>query len=293
MSAASIRPRFFGAVRGEALKVSRQLSFWLMLAGSLVLLAIITLAITSASNIQDQLKTDPTGWAYGARDVFGTIFQIGSGIFLLIVGSRLVAMEYSSGTIRIIYARGTGRLRLLLAKMLTLAIIGIFLLAGYVVVAGGTLALLVNAWTGGIAPLQHLPSQFWQDLGMWAVVQGMSMAIVILMAAAAAGIGRSLAFALAASLAFFPVDNFSVILEALGSRITKQDHPWLTISQYQLGPNLNIVLNLIEPGHHARAAFAAPLTPVDGTHALVVIGAFGLAFAVIAVVRAVRPDVLE
>jgi ABC-type transport system involved in multi-copper enzyme maturation permease subunit len=280
-------------VRGESLKVSRQLSFWLMLGGSFVLLAIITLAITSAPNIQDQLKTDPTSWAFGVRDVFGTIFQIGSGIFLLIVGSRLFAMEYSSGTIRIIYARGTGRLRLLLAKMLTLAIIGILLLAGYVVVAGGILALLVNAWTGSLAPLQHLPSQYWQDLGMWAVAQGMSIGIVILMAAAAAGIGRSLAFAMAASLAFFPVDNFSVILELLGSRITKQDHPWLTISQYQLGPNLNIVLNLIEPGHHARAAFAAPLTPVDGTHALAVIGAFGLAFAAIAILRAVRPDVLE
>jgi ABC-2 type transport system permease protein len=288
-----MRPRFFGTVRGEALKVSRQLSFWLMLAGAVVLLAIVTLAITSASNIQDQLKTDPTAWAYGARDIFGTIFQIGSGIFLLIVGSRLFAMEYSSGTIRIIYARGTGRLRLLLAKMLTLAIVGILLLAGYLVVAGGVLALLVNAWTGSLAPLQHLPSEFWQDLEMWASVQGMSIGIVILMAAAAAGIGRSLAFAMAASLAFFPVDNFSVILESLASRITKQDHPWLNISQYQLGPNLNIVLNLIEPGHHARGAFATPLVPVDATHALVVVGAFAVAFAAIAIVRTVRPDVLE
>jgi ABC-type transport system involved in multi-copper enzyme maturation permease subunit len=293
MSVAIRRPSFFGAVRGEALKVSRQLSFWLMLAGSVVLLAIITLAISSASNIQDQLKTNPTAFAYGARDVFGTVFQIGSGIFLLIVGSRLFAMEYSAGTIRIIYARGTGRLSLLLAKMFILAAIGVVLLAGYSVIAAGTLALLVNAWSGSIAPLQNLPSQFWQDLEMWALVQGMSMGVVILMAAAAAGIGRSLAFAMAASLAFFPVDNFTVILEALGSRITKQDHPWLNISQYQLGPNLNTVLNLIEPGHHARAAFATPLLPVDATHALLVIGIFALGFAVIAVVRTVRPDVLE
>jgi ABC-type transport system involved in multi-copper enzyme maturation permease subunit len=293
MSVAIRRPSFFGAVRGEALKVSRQLSFWLMLAGSIVLLAIITLAISSASNIQDQLKTNPTAFAYGARDVFGTVFQIGSGIFLLIVGSRLFAMEYSAGTIRIIYARGTGRLSLLLAKMFILAAIGVVLLAGYSVIAAGTLALLVNGWSGSIAPLQNLPSQFWQDLEMWALVQGMSMGIVILMAAAAAGIGRSLAFAMAASLAFFPVDNFTVILEALGSRITRQDHPWLNISQYQLGPNLNTVLNLIEPGHHARAAFATPLLPVDATHALLVIGIFALGFAVIAVVRTVRPDVLE
>jgi ABC-type transport system involved in multi-copper enzyme maturation permease subunit len=293
MSTVARRPRFFGTVRGEALKVSRQLSFWLMLAGALVLLAVITLAVTSAQNIQDQLKTDPTAFAYGARDVFGTVFQIGSGIFLLIIGSRLFAMEYSSGTIRIIYARGTGRVRLLLAKMLILAIVGAALLVGYLVISGAILAMLANAWTGSTAPLQHLPSEFWKDLQMWVLVQGMSMGIAILMAAAAAGIGRALAFAMAASLAFFPVDNFSVILEALGSRITKQDHPWLNISQYQLGPNLNTVLNLIEPGHHARAAFATPLTPVDATHALVVIGAFAVAFAAIAVVRAVRPDVLE
>jgi ABC-type transport system involved in multi-copper enzyme maturation permease subunit len=293
MSVLVRRPSFFGAVRGEALKIRRQLSFWLMLAGAVVLLVIMTLAVTSAQNIQDQLKTDPTGWAYGARDVFGTVFQIGSGIFLLIVGSRLFAMEYSSGTIRILYARGMGRLQLLLAKMLTLAVIGVLLLAGYAVIAGGILALLVNAWAGSLSPLQHLPGEFWQDMEMWVLVQGISMGVVILMAAAAAGIGRSLAFAMAASLAFFPVDNFSVILEELGSRITKQDHPWLNISQYQLGANLNNVLNLIEPGHHARAAFAIPLTPVDATHALVVIGAFALGFAVIAVVRTIRPDVLE
>ena len=293
MSTVARHPSFFGTVRGETLKVSRQLSFWLMLAGAFVLLAVITLAVASASSIQDQLKTNPTAFAYGARDVFGTVFQIGSGIFLLIVGSRLFAMEYSSGTIRIIYARGTGRLGLLLAKALTLAIIGAALLVGYMILAGALLAVLVNAWSGSLAPLQNLPAEFWADLRMWVVVQGMSIGIAILMAAAAAGLGRSLAFAMAASLAFFPVDNFTVILETLGSRITKQDHPWLNISQYQLGPNLNIVLNLIEPGHHARAAFAAPLLPVDGTHALVVIGAFALAFAVIAVVRTVRPDVLE
>ena len=291
--AARARPRFFGAVRGEAVKVSRQLSFWLMLGGALVLLAIITLAITSSPQIEDQLKSDPTGFAYSARDVLGTIFQIGSGIFLLIVGSRLFGMEYSSGTIRIIYARGVSRLSLLLAKMVTLAVIGILLLAGYLVIAGGFVSILVNAWTGGLAPIHNLPQQFWQDMAFWALVQGISMGIAILMAAAAAGIGRSLAFAMAASLAFFPVDNFSVGLLALGARITGHDHPWLDITKYELGPNLNVVLNLIEPGHHARAAFAPPLLPVDGTHALLVIGAFALAFAVIAVGRAIRPDVLE
>ncbi|MGH7762933.1 MAG: ABC transporter permease [Candidatus Dormibacteraceae bacterium] len=293
MSAATLRPRFFGTLSGEALKVSRQLSFWLMLAGASVMLAVIVLGVTSSDSIRKQLTTDPTGFFYSARDVLGTVFQIGSGIFLLIVGSRLFAMEYTSGTIRIIYARGTGRLRLLLAKMLTLAIIGVLLLAGYLLLTGTLIAILVDTWSGGLSPVQHLPTQFWQDLEYWALVQGMSMGIAVLLAAAASGLGRSLAFAMAASLAFFPVDNFATILLALGSRITRQDHPWLDITRYLLGPNLNAVLNLIEPGHHARAAFAVPLLPVDATHALVVIGVYALAFAVIAVGRTVRPDVLE
>src|SRR3982074_2074586 len=165
MSAAIRRPSFFGSVRGEALKISGQLSFWLMLAGSLVLLAVVMLAPPSASTIQALLKTNPTAFAYGARDIFGTVFQIGSGIFLLIVGSRLFAMEYSSGTIRIVYARGTGRLRLLLAKILILAFIGVVLLVGYSLLAGAALAVFVNAGSGSLAPLQHLPNEFWQDVG--------------------------------------------------------------------------------------------------------------------------------
>ncbi|HUZ87337.1 MAG TPA: ABC transporter permease [Candidatus Baltobacterales bacterium] len=293
MSTIARRPRFVGTLRGEALKVSRQLSFWLMLAGAAVLLAVIVLAVTSSDSIRSQVTADPASFFYSARDVFGTVYQIGSGIFLLIVGSRLFAMEYSSGTIRIIYARGTGRLRLLLAKMLTLAVIGFLLLVGYLIITGTLITILVNTWAGSLAPIQGLPSQFWQDMGYWVAVQGMSMGIAILLAAAATGIGRSLAFAMAASLAFFPVDNFLTILTALGARITRQDHPWLDISRYLLGPNLNVVLNLIEPGHHARAAFATPLLPVDGTHAVTVIGIFALGFAVIAVGRAVWPDVLE
>ena len=293
MTAVALRPRFFGAVGGEVRKVSRQLSFWLMLLGALVLLGVITLAVSGAEGLKSQLNSDPTGWAYNELEVFGTLFQIGSGIFLLIIGSRLIAMEYSSGTIRILYARGTGRLQLLLAKMLTLAIIGVALLAGFIVLAFAILAALVTSLHGNLDPVQSFSNAFWADFGRWALVQGISMGMAILMAAAAAGIGRSLAFAMAASLAFFPADNFTNILEQLAVRATGHQHPWMDISTYQLGANLNVLLNLLEPTHRARPAFASPLIPVDLTHCLVVVGVFALGFAVIAVARAVRPDVLE
>jgi ABC-2 type transport system permease protein len=287
------RPSFIGTVRGEAIKVSRQLSFWLMLAGAFVLLGITVVGITTAGNLQDTAKTDPSGFAIQMLNLYGTVFQIGSGILLLLVGSRLIAMEYSAGTIRIAYARGVGRLHLLLAKLVLLAIIGIVLLAGYLLVVGGIVAALYASWTGGLAGLDTLGAAFWQDFRYWLLVQGISMVVVILLAAAAAGLGRALAFAMAASLAFFPIDNFLVGIMALTARATRHDSPWQNVTEYLLGPNLNVVLNLIEPDHRAISALAPPLNTIDARHALIVIVVWAVVFAVIAVGRAVRPDVLE
>ena len=286
------RPSFFGAVRAEAIKVSHQLSFWLMIVGGFVLLGISLVAFSTIGSLPSTARTDPNTFIRQMFDVYGTIFQIGSGIVLLIVGSRLIAMEYSSGTIRIAYARGVGRLQLLLAKMVLLAIICIGLLVGYLVVVSAIVVALYATWTGGLAGLSP-NAALQQDFGYWLLVQGMSMGVVILLTAAVAGLGRSLAFAMAASLAFFPVDNFLVGIMALTARATGHDSPWRNITEYLLGPNLNVVLNAIEPDHLGRAAFAPPLNPVDGQHALLVIGAWALLFAVIAVGRAVRPDVLE
>jgi ABC-type transport system involved in multi-copper enzyme maturation permease subunit len=287
------RPSFFGAVRGEAIKVSRQLSFWIMLAGSLVLLGITVVGLNTSQNVPDTAKNNATVFALQMLSLYGTVFQIGSGILLLIVGSRLIAMEYSAGTVRIAYARGVGRLQLLLAKAVLLAFVGIVLLAGYMVVVGGIVAALYASYTGGLAGLDKLEPAFWEDLRYWLLVQGISMGVVILLAAAAAGLGRALAFAMAASLAFFPIDNFLVGIMALTARATKHDSPWRNITEYLLGPNLNVVLSQIEPNHFATSAFAPPLNPVDGRHALIVIGVWAALFLVIAVGRAVRPDVLE
>lgn len=293
MSVAVLRPRFGGAVRGEMLKLSRQLSLWLSLGGAALLLAVIVLAISGAENLKQTLLSDPTTWAYDKLETFGTVFQIGSGIFLLIFGSRLLGMEYSSGTIRVLYARGMGRLGLLAAKLFTLALLGLILMAGYLLLTGLILGLMIVALSGSLDPVHQISGAFWADLGRWGLVQGISMGMALLIAAAAAGIGRSLAFAMAAAMAYYPVDNFLTILELLGIRATGHTQPWTAISQYQMSTNLNVLLGLLEPSHRARPAFAAPLAAVDATHALVVVGAFALVFAVIAIVRTSRPDVLE
>ena len=287
------RPSFPGAVRGEGLKLSRQLSFWLVLGGSVLLLGVVVLAVSGASNLKPLLLANPTQWAYDKLQIFGLLFQIGAGIFLLLFGARLIGMEYSSGTIRIVYSRGVGRLSLLLAKMLALAVVGVGLFVGFAVVAGAILAVMITALSGNLDAVQKISSVFWADVERWALVQAISMGMAILLAAAVGALGRSLAFAIAAALSFYPVDNFLNILEVLGIRATGHDQPWTAISQYQLGTNLNVLLQLLEPGHQTRPAFAAPLAPVDATHALVVVGAWAALFAAIAVVRTVKPDVLE
>ena len=287
------RPSFFGIVRGEAIKISRQLSFWLMLVGGIVVLGITIVGINTAGNIQGMAKTSPGDFVRQMLDLYGTVYQVGSGILLLIVGSRLIAMEYSSGTIRIAYARGVGRLQLLLAKMASLILVAIALLVGYMVIVGAIVFALYGAWTGNVLTIDKIGSDLWQDLGYWLLVQGMSMGIAILLAAAAAGLGRSLAFAMAASLAFFPIDNFLVGIMALTARATRNQWPWTNITEYLLGPNLNVVLGLVEPDHRALGAFAPPLNTIDGRHALIVIGVWAVVFAFIAISRAVRPDVLE
>jgi ABC-type transport system involved in multi-copper enzyme maturation permease subunit len=294
MATAALRPRFIGSARAEVMKVLRQLVVWVMLGVGVVLLGVVVLGVSSANSLGTEVRQFPTSFLYDALDIYGTVFQIGSGIFILVIASRLFAMEYSAGTVRILYARGQGRLQLLLAKTAVLLLGGAVLLAGYALVAGAILVLTVQAnGADGVHWLTHLPGSAWQDLGRYAVVQGVSMGCCILIAAAAAALGRSLAFAMAASLALFPVDNFLTIILALAARATRHDHPWNDISAYLLGPNLNVLLKLWEPTHRARPAFAMPLVTVNLNHVLAVIGVFAAGFAVVAVVRTVRPDVLE
>src|ERR1700730_9444799 len=108
-----------------------------MLVAGALLFGFVSLAIFSTDQIRTSLKHAPDVTFYNFLDIFGTLFNTGSGIVLLISASRLFGMEYSSGTIRILLARGTGRLQLYLAKLAALALLGLCLLVGFSAVAFG------------------------------------------------------------------------------------------------------------------------------------------------------------
>jgi ABC-2 type transport system permease protein len=286
------RPSFPGSVGSEGLKLARQGMLWAMLGLALLFFAMLTAALLQAGNVKATLEHDAATFLFNLYDVYGTIFDTGSGIFLLIVTARLVGMEYSGGTIRVLLARGAGRLRLLLAKLTALGLLGALLLAGFLALVSAAIYGVVVAWEGSFSRITSLPGIAWTDLCIVVLIMLTSMAVCILIGTAAATLGRSLAFGIGAALAFFPIDNFGTALLRVLNLLTGW-HFWLDASAYLLGPNLNALPVLMEKDHTAHAAFATPLVAVDATHAWLVIAAWSLGLIALTVGLTWRRDVLQ
>jgi ABC-2 type transport system permease protein len=292
VSAKTLRPSFFGAVRGELLKVTRQRSLWVMLVAGALLFGFVSLAIFSTDNIRTGLKSAPLVTYYNFLDVFGTLFNTGSGIVLLITASRLFGMEFTSGTIRILLARGTGRLQLYFAKLAALALLGVILLAGFLAVVFGMIYAFAISVTGSFSSLTTLPAIAYTDLEVTVLVGLISIGVSILLGSTAAILGRSLSFGIAAAMAFFPADNFGTIILGLMARITHID-TWNKVTAYLLGPNLNLLASKLEPGRQVRPAFATPNVAVSSEHVWIVVGVYTAVFLVASIVLLLRRDVLE
>ena len=285
-------PSFVGAVRSELLKIRRQALTWVVLAGFGVVCAITLGSVISSDQLRKLLARDPGSFYFNYLAGILTLFTAMSGVFLLIVSSRLVSLEYGSGTIRMVLARGTGRLQLLGAQLVALAVSGLLVLAGFIAVCAGTLYAIVVAWQGSFTPITSLPQVAWTDTWINVLVALVSMAVCILLGTTAAVVGRSVAFGVGAALAFFPADNFGTVVMALANRLTKQD-AWLQVTQYFLGPTLNQLPASLQTDHTVGATFATPLVRVDATHCWIVIGVYAFVFMAASVMLTWRRDVLH
>jgi ABC-type transport system involved in multi-copper enzyme maturation permease subunit len=279
-------------VGAEALKIRRQGMLWAMLGVAVLFFLVVTGAFSQAGNFRQTLEKDPTMFFSNQYEIFATLFDTGSGIFLLILSARLVGMEYSAGTIRVLLARGAGRLRLLLAKLTALALVGLALLVGFLALTLGFLSLLVLSWEGSLTRLTSLPPAMRADLGIVLLIALVSVAVSILIGTTAAVVGRSLAFAIGAALILFPADNFAVVVMRLLYFLTGW-HFWLDATTFLLGPSLNVLPIVMESDHLARAAFAVPLVTVSAAHAWLVVGAWAVALAATATALTWRRDVLQ
>jgi ABC-type transport system involved in multi-copper enzyme maturation permease subunit len=263
-----------------------------MLAGFAALIAIVLVSFIATGNTRNSLATHPTTFYMTYLGAVEKLFTIAGGAVLLVAGSRLVSMEYGSGTIRIVLARGTSRLGLLAAQWTALALVGLALLATFVLITATALYAVVTAWHGDFSPITSLPSVAWRDTWLNVLVALVSIGVCILLGTGAAALGRSVAFGVGVAIAFFPTDNFGVVVLGLLTRITHFTF-WNEATQWLLGPNLNQLPISLQPEFSIEAAFATPLVAVSTAHVWAVIGTYSLVFFAVAVLLTWRRDVLN
>jgi ABC-type transport system involved in multi-copper enzyme maturation permease subunit len=289
------RPSFVGIVGGELLKIRRQWSTWLLalvVAGFLSLQYLVFLLL---SNTKERYSGRPDGFRYLVVGVDATMLKVFGGALLIIVTARLIGMEYSSGTIRVLLSRGVGRLQLLLGKLTAVTLVALALSVAGVAYSFLLKVILLAVKFGSLDILTKAPATFWQDSGVLYLTVLISFGTAILLAAAVAVLGRSLAFGLTAGIVWFPAENFAALFLFAASRLTGSNF-WSLVSGDLLGPNLNVMALSVLPLRAAAVGsvtFTTPFVPVTGGHTLLVTAIWAAIFFVVAVVLTWRRDVKE
>ena len=304
---ATARASFVGLLRGELRKLAHLRTAWVLAGLYVVFMVGGQLVLVSGPNDARQLRADPVGAFYNVMEGDLSLVRIFTGIILLVLAAHVIGLEYQYGTIRILLGRGVGRLQLLGAKMLALALVGLLVALVGVVIELIFAWALATALAGGTRPLRALTAAYWTDVCFYLLCVLISMGATLLLGVAASVVGRSLAFGLAVGLSWFAVDNLLLIPLELMARFTHSDF-WLHVSGFLLGPLLNRLPDYVAPprqivvaGPRGLQTLAVPVdgfgpTPfvhVSGTQALLVIAAYAAIFAVVAVALTWRRDVRE
>lgn len=294
------RPSFFGMVRGEFLKLSRMWLVWaslLVLGGFLFLPLLITLV--SPGRIAAYANAPAAAQLHLLYSELGTdafILRFFSAPVVIILTARLLGMEYSGGTIRLILARGAGRLQFLSVKLLVSAVVALGVALWGVLLTGifEVLGLLIADHNLNV--LKAMNGDYWHAVGTEVLVLVLMLEAMMLMAMTVTIISRSMAFGLSAGLAWFFIDNLAgTIFFIIAYSLTKSNG-WLLATGDMLSPNLNAMANLLLPASASGASvkfLSTPITPVTTGHTFLILGIYAAIFLVTSVVLIVRRDVKE
>lgn len=284
-------PSFPGILRGEIFKITRQWTTWLMLVFLTGILILPYLLILVAPNAKASLAAAPLPFLVTRVQANLAVLRVFSGFFLLILTARVIGLEYQLGTIRILLARGVGRLQLFSAKLLAIVIFALLILIGGLLLDALLTIAAVAILAGNLNALQALTSTFWSNTWLYIVTIMISMGATILLGAAMNAIGRSQVFGLSASLVWFPADNIGTVVMLLAFRLTHNDF-WQNVTGYFLGPILNNMPTYLLPKGGLTIG-APPLVTISSTQALLVTLAYSVIFAVTAVILTWKRDVQE
>lgn len=217
------------------------------------------------------------------------VFAAGAGIALLVLGSRLMGMEFGLGTMRIVLGRGTGRGTLLAAKLLAMALLGLGFLIGYSLLAALGTALAVGHQIGALTLISHPQAGVLHHALIAILAAAISIVVCVVAAVAAATLTRSLSSATAVALVVFPVDNALVVILSLlqrATRISALPH----VTAFLLGPTLSHLPVLLKV--EALAPFAIPSVPVGLTQSVLVVAGWVVGLVALAAFSFRRRDLL-
>lgn len=178
----------------------------------------------------------------------------------------MIGQKFQFGTVRILLARGLGRVQLLLAKLCAILLVALVLIVFsvllHIFLAYGVIAFLA----GNLNALNALTPTFWSNTWLYIVTVLISMSVTILMSTAVSMLCRARALGLSVAVAFFAVDNIGVAFLSRAYSLTHNQF-WLDVTAYVLGPNLNVMPDVLFPANsHPHSIGITPRVPVDGTH---------------------------
>jgi ABC-2 type transport system permease protein len=276
----SVSPSFPGLVRSALLKICYLRMTWVMLA--------ICLAVTLLSLIVQPSKSLPAlEHLYFTTSSPWIITRTFSGIFLMVITSYLIGIEYQRGTIRIILSRGVGRTQLLLSQLTAVLIVMLLLFLGWSIVNILSTFLIAQS----VDVLKVANTEFWREMGLYLLTVLMNMFVTILMAAAMAAVGRSLTFGMTAALSWFAADN--MIGFALQNVAIVTHNDFLSkLTGYLLGPILNVLPTKIGLSQIPQQGNLVDLD-IGGTHALLVALVYAVIFLTVSLVVTWKKDIKE
>lgn len=284
------RPSLANALSAELLKLRRQRSTWVLGALGVLVLALVLLVGSTSQSVHIGLLHHSGPELDQWLAVLEGVFAAGAGIALLILGSRLMGMEFGLGTMRIVLARGTGRGTLLAAKLLAMTVLALVFLVGYMVLAGVGTTLAVLHQTGSLTVITHPPAGVLHHALIATLSAAISALACVVVAVTVATLTRSLSAATAVALVFFPVDNALVVILTLierATRISALSH----VSAFLLGPTLNHLPLLLKV--EAQAPFAIPSVHVGLAQTYLVVAGWVVGLVALAGFSLRRRDVLS
>jgi len=293
----SQKPSFWGLLRCELYKALRLRAMIIGAPLAFVPTALLIVYLFTSTIIHDNITHGNPGPFF--EQVFSEVLtplRVFTGMFLIVLTVYIFGQEYQNGTIRVILARGVGRMQFALTKLL--AVIGIALgtLAIYLAIAFTMTYLAIISVNGGAQALRQLPATFGHDMLLYVASILISVEATILMAMAATIYGRSLAFGMGVALIYFPADNVAVRVFDIFARATHNPF-WDHLTAYLLGPTLNAMPVELLTGEQTQSSILTvgdvPRVLYDGTHAVLVALIYSLAFAAISFVLMRLRDVHE